>query len=565
MDWTPTQLPYRQTGYFSKIITDYLERAGSLAPYYTHPVSAEGIEAALLARQGSPVNRPVLVAALKEQYKLIGSSAKAAATALASGGGKADRNDGGEDEPDSDSLGISPVGRNIDRLLETNTFTICTAHQPAIFTGPLYFIYKILHTIKLADELAKKYPQHQFVPVFYMGSEDADLEELGKIYLDQEKLVWDTKQTGAVGRMKPKGLEKILNRVEGELTVQPFGKELVDRVKEIYLGSPDIQTATFRLLHHLFADYGLVVLIPDNASLKRLMIPVFEEDLFQGIPTRVVNETIGRLSIHYKVQANPRPINLFYLKDDLRGRIERVGDVFKVHDSQLEFDEAGIREELSTYPERFSPNVILRGLFQETILPNIAFIGGGGETAYWLELKDLFIHYRVPFPMLILRNSFLLVEAAWKEKLERAGLELTEIFKPESALVNELVKRESQQQLSLSAEISTAHDIYEKLKALARPVDPTLVQHVEALQARALEPLQQLEKKLLKAEKRKFIDQQRQIHALKSALFPPNGLGLQERIDNFMPWYAAKGPAFIKDLYAHSLTLEQEFVVLGAE
>ncbi|HEX9508857.1 MAG TPA: bacillithiol biosynthesis cysteine-adding enzyme BshC [Puia sp.] len=533
MDWTPTHLPYRQTGYFSRIITDYLERAGSLAPFYTHPVSVEGIEASLRARQQSPVNREVLVAALKEQYRVIDVAAGDA----------------------------SPVRQNIEQLLQANTFTICTAHQPAIFTGPLYFIYKIIHTIKLAADLAKKYPQSQFVPVFYMGSEDADLEELGKIYLDQEKLVWDTKQTGAVGRMKTKGLEKILNRVEGELSVQPFGGELVRRVKEIYLGSPDIQTATFRLLHHLFAEYGLVVLIPDNAALKRLMIPVFEDDLFQGTPTRVVNETIDRLSQHYKVQANPRPINLFYLKDDLRGRIERVGEVFKVHDSTLEFGEKEIREELHKYPERFSPNVILRGLFQETILPNIAFIGGGGETAYWLELKDLFTHYKVPFPMLILRNSFLLVEAVWKEKLERAGLELTDLFKPEAALVNELVKRESQQQLSLSEEISTAHQYYEKLKTLARPIDPTLVQHVEALQRKALDPLQGLEKKLLKAEKRKFVDQQRQIHALKSALFPLNGL--QERIDNFMPWYAARGHKFIADLYQHSLTLEQEFVVLG--
>jgi uncharacterized protein YllA (UPF0747 family) len=290
---------------------------------------------------------------------------------------------------------------------------------------------------------------------------------------------------------------------------------------------------------------------------------VFEDDLFRETPSRIVGETIDQLSQDYKVQANPRAINLFYLKDDLRGRIERVGDLFKVHESKLEFDEKGIREELQRYPERFSPNVILRGLFQETILPNIAFIGGGGETAYWLELKGLFQHYKRPFPLLILRNSFLLVTAVWKEKLERAGLELTDVFRPEEELVNELVKRESQQQLNLSDEISVAHQYYERLKILARPVDPTLVQHVEALQKKALDPLQDLEKKLLKAEKRKFTDQQRQIHALKSALFPLNGL--QERIDNFMPWYAARGPQFIRDIYRHSPTLEQVFVVLGEE
>jgi uncharacterized protein YllA (UPF0747 family) len=155
------------------------------------------------------------------------------------------------------------------------------------------------------------------------------------------------------------------------------------------------------------------------------------------------------------------------------------------------------------------------------------------------------------------------VEKDWKEKLERAGLDLTEIFKSEEELVNELVKRESQQQLSLDEEIIIANQYYEKLKTLARPVDPTLVQHVEALQKKALDPLQDLEKKLLKAEKRKFSDQQRQIHALKSALFPLNGL--QERIDNFMPWYAARGQKFIADIYEYSLMLEQAFVVLGEE
>src|SRR5882724_3471701 len=208
MDWIPTRLSFRETGYFSKIITDYLDRADTLAPFYAHPVSLKGICDSLEGRQQSPVNREVLVAALKDQY---------------AGEAPAPR-----------------VKQNIDLLATAGTFTVCTAHQPAIFTGSLYFIYKILHTIKLAAHLSSELPQYRFVPVFYMGSEDADLEELGKIYLDQEKLVWDTRQTGAVGRMKPAGLEKIMQRIEGEYSVQPFGKELIGMLREAYLGSPDI-------------------------------------------------------------------------------------------------------------------------------------------------------------------------------------------------------------------------------------------------------------------------------------------------------------------------------------
>ncbi|HXB09656.1 MAG TPA: bacillithiol biosynthesis BshC, partial [Puia sp.] len=325
----------------------------------------------------------------------------------------------------------------------------------------------------------------------------------------------------------------------------------------------DIQTATFRLLHRLFGESGLVVLIADLASFKKLMIPVFEDDLFNQRPASIVNETIKKIPDLYKVQANPRDINLFYLKDDLRGRIDREGDQYIVHGSTLRFTEAEMREELHRCPERFSPNVILRGLFQETILPNLAFIGGGGETAYWLELKALFDHYQVPFPVLILRNSFLLVDRQWQEKIDRGDLSPTDLFRPAEDLIGELVRRESENSLSLEREITEANRYYEALKALTRPVDPSLEQHVEALQAKALDPIRTLEKKLLKAEKRKYGDLRRQVYALKSALFPTGGL--QERVENFMPWYAQYGPAFLYDLLTHSPVLEQDFVILARE
>lgn len=531
MDWKSTSLPYRQTGYFSRLITDYLDQADELTPYYAFAASPEGMRSALAARKtGKPVDRATLVSVLQEQYAGM---------------------------PESPA-----VTANITKLGQPNTFTICTAHQPAIFTGHLYFVYKILHTIRLAKWMAEQHPGDQFVPVFYMGSEDADLDELGQIWLGGEKLVWDTKQTGAVGRMTTKGLDKLYYRLEGELSVQPYGQELMTLLKEAYLESPDIQTATFRILHRLFADFGLIVLIADKAAFKRQMIAVFEDDLFRQEPSRIVNDTIGRLGAVYDIQANPRDINLFYLKDNLRGRIEKIGDTYKIHGSTTHLSESELRNELHQYPERFSPNVILRGLFQETILPNLAFVGGGGETAYWLELKALFDHYQTPFPVLALRSSFLLVQKQWMEKMERAGFGIRDLFREEEDLMNELVRRDSTLTLSLEPEIAAANQYYEGLKALAKPVDPTLEEHVAALQIKAVEPIRLLEKKLLKAEKRKFGDQQRQIHAVKDALFP--GSGLQERVENILPWWAAYGPAIIRDLYAHS-PVWGEFVVLVEE
>jgi bacillithiol biosynthesis cysteine-adding enzyme BshC len=528
MDCTAEHLNNKQTGYFTKIMIDYLENNQSLQPFFKHPVSIEGIKSAIHDREQFRTDRKVLHDELNKQYDTVQSD--------------------------------KAVHDHIEKLLLENTFTITTAHQPAIFTGTLYFIYKILHVIKIASQLSKELPGYNFVPVYYMGSEDADLEELGKIFLGGEKIVWDTKQTGAVGRMNTKGIEKIITSIEGEFSVLPFGKELIQLLKDCYLNSNDIQTATFKLIHSLFAEYGLIVMIADNPAFKKQMLPVFEEDLFHQTSSKIVAKTIDELSKHYKVQANPREINLFYLKDNIRNRIEKVDDKFIVHDTSISFSEQEIKDELQQHPERFSPNVILRGLYQETILPNIAFIGGGGEMAYWLELKNMFEHYKVPYPMLVLRNSFLFVEKKWKEKMDRLHLTSTDIFKPENQLLSELVRKQSQNQLNLINELAEAEIYYAKLQSISDKVDSTLAEHAKALQAKALKSLKELEKKLLRAEKRKFEEQQKQIRSIRSALFPLNNL--QERIDNFIPYYSKWGKAFMDVLYKNSLSLEQEFVVL---
>jgi bacillithiol biosynthesis cysteine-adding enzyme BshC len=291
------------------------------------------------------------------------------------------------------------------------------------------------------------------------------------------------------------------------------------------------------------------------------MINVFKNDLLLQTPSSIVEKTIGKLSEHYKVQANPREINLFYLKDDIRERIVKTNNEWRVTGTDIHFSEKELLQELEQYPERFSPNVILRGLFQETILPNIAFIGGGGEIAYWLELKELFVHYKVPFPVLVIRNSFLLIEKKWQEKIAKLGFELKDLFKEENRLIENLVKRNSAAQLSLAKEIKDLHTLYNRIKDIAGKIDSSLSQHTENLETKAANKLQRLEKKMLKAEKKKFDSAQHQLHVVKEALFPKGNL--QERTDNFIPYYAKWGKEFIKAIYEHSPALEQEFVILS--
>jgi len=530
MDCISTRIPYRQTGSFSKTVVDYIDQHSSLKEFFNYPPTIQGIKKAIEDRKQFNYDRNVLVQELRKQYSDVALSEK--------------------------------TKNNIEALASKNTFTFTTAHQNNIFTGPLYFIYKILHTIKLAEYCKTNLPDHNFVPVFYIGSEDADLDELNHIYVGGEKLTWNTKQTGAVGRMKvDKELIKLIGLMEGQLSVLPFGKEIVGLMKECYKEGDTIQSSTFRIVNELFGKYGLVVLLPDNAELKKQMIPIFKDDLLNQTASGIVEKTAEKLSnAGYKVQANPREVNLFYLKENIRERIEIKNDEWKVVNAKEKFSETELLKELHEYPDRFSPNVILRGLYQETILPNLAFIGGGGETAYWLQLKDLFNHYKVPFPMLILRNSFLVIEKSWQERIAKLGFSIEDFFLSPEELLNRIVLNESKNEVKLNGSLSELEQLYESFKKQASAVDVTLEKHVEALKLRTVQRLQELEKKMLRAEKRKFADQQRQIHTIKEHLFPKNGL--QERIDNISYYYAKWGKDFIDKLYKNSLNLEQEFVVI---
>jgi bacillithiol synthase len=529
MNFTATQTAYSKTGYFSRIVVDYLDQAKQLQPFYSHPVSVEGVKKAIAARKKYATGRKLLAEELKKQYRQVPVSKK--------------------------------TETNIGLLLSENTFTITTAHQPNIYTGHLYFIYKILHAIRLAEYCKQQVPDCNFVPVFYMGSEDADLEELGHIYINGVRHQWNSSQSGAVGRMKvDKTLIKILDEIEAELSVQPYGKEITGLMRECYKEGDTIEQATFRMVNTLFGEYGLLILLPDNAVLKQPFNKVVEKELTEQFSHSLVAQTAAAFPKEYKVQAGGRELNLFYLKDDLRERIEKKENKFTVHGSSHTFDDTQIKAELETHPDRFSANVILRPVFQEMILPNIAFIGGGGEIAYWLELKKVFEAVAVPLPVLVLRNSFLIVDKNHAATTSKLGFTIEDLFKPEQELMNELVKRESKLQLTLDEERKSLQQFYTKLKNTSGAIDITLQRHTEALGKKALDKIDSMEKKMLRAEKKKFEARQRQLHKLKEQLFPHGSL--QERIENFMPFYAKWGRGFLDAVYTNSLALEQDFVVL---
>jgi bacillithiol synthase len=531
MNAAAQHIGYNGTGYFSTLVLDYLANQPALQPFYNQRPTLAGIKAIVEQKKKTAMPRAALVQALQAQY--------AAATTHAQ------------------------VRENVEALVHENTFTVTTAHQPNIFTGPLYFIYKILHAIQLASELQQQQPENRFVPVYYMGSEDADLDELGFINLNGEKLRWQTSQTGAVGRMVvDKNLLQLLNRIVSQASFLPNGKDITDLLRRVYKEGVTVEQATFELVNGLFGRFGLVVVLPDNAALKKLFIPVIEKEIFERFSHPLVAQTIGELSKQYKVQAAGRDINLFYLKGNLRNRIvvNESGDGYAVVDTDIVFTPEAMRHEIQQHPERFSPNVILRGLFQEMILPNVAFIGGGGEIAYWLELKRVFDACETPFPALVLRNSFLLMQQAQQQQLNKAGIAASQLFLPIHQLEAQFVKQQSQKRLSLEPEKTALTGYYNQLSVLAGATDPTLIKHTAALHAKALQKIEALETKMLRAEKRNHADRLRQLTTVRNQLFP--GSSLQERTENMIPYLAQWGTAFFDQLLAHSPATEGDFVVL---
>jgi len=524
-----TYLPYSDTGYFSDLVLDYLNADEQLSCFYTFSPDINGLKKAVNNRLDYPVDRKVLIDTLSRQYTSLIKHEK--------------------------------VERNLQLLLQDNTFTVCTAHQPNLLTGYLYFIYKIIHAIKLAEELQAIYPDKHFVPVYYMGSEDNDLEELGTFRYNKSKYVWDGDgQSGAVGRMKTAGLKPLLNEIFN--LFGPPGnncEELKNILSNAYLHHSNISEATQYLVNELFGRYGLIVLDPDEAAFKKAIIPIMQDDLLHQTAYSTVSAQIEKLSVHYKAQAHPRSINLFYLTDQLRERIEKKNDKWIVVNTNIQWNEQELLDELNMHPERFSPNVILRGLLQESILPNVAFIGGGSEVAYWMQLKTLFEHYNVFYPAVFLRQSVLWIEASQGKLREQLQLSINDIFKPEADLFRLYISRNSKDDWQTGEEAIAMEKILSQLKQKATSLDPTLRASSEAVLTKIKYQLQNLEKKMLRAEKKKMQTQLLKISKLKNAIFPNNSL--QERVENFSDYFLKYGYKFFDVLKDDMQPLKSQFLI----
>lgn len=524
-------VPYKETGFFSELICDYLEQKPELDKFYNRFPTIENAKLQLQEKSANfnHNNREVLVHELLAQYDKVLASKK--------------------------------TKNNILLLQQKNTFTITTGHQLNLFTGPLYFLYKIVSTINLTKTLKKAYPDYNFVPVYWMATEDHDFNEINFFKYKGKKISWNTEATGAVGELKTKGLQEVCDVFEQELGDTENAQKLVTLFKESYLKHETLAEATRYLANELFKEEGLVIVDANSRVLKQLFGPYLISEIENKSALKTVKSTSENLSdLGYKVQVNPRDINLFYLQKGVRERIVQSDNKFEVLNTKISFTKEQLLSEIKENPERFSPNVLLRPLYQEVILPNICYIGGGGELAYWLQLKELFKAENVTFPMLLLRNSVLLINSKQEKKLHKLSVNFNQLFLDRNSLVNNKVKEISDIEIDFSQQKKYLQEQFKALYEIAKKTDASFLGAVKAQEVKQTKGLEKLEKRLLKAQKRKLKDHVNRLTGIHEELFPEEKL--QERNCNFSEFYIENGAQLLDVLLQNLRPLQHQFSIL---
>lgn len=516
---TTLTLDFSEINCFSRIFTDYTGKADTLRNFYDHFPEPGNFEKQIKKTVFPKEKRQTLHSVLQKQYRNLSITEQ--------------------------------VKNNIDALKESNTYCITTGHQLNIFTGPLYCIYKIITVIRTAEKLKQAYPDHHFVPVFWMASEDHDFEEISDFFLFNKKYVWQTDQQGAVGRFSTGGMATLFSEI----------KEKLPLFEGAYLQQPDLASATRYLYNGLFGSSGLVILDGDDSALKKQFVSCMKEDLLESSAERIIKETSEALKqAGYEAQINPRPVNLFYLDKGIRARIIREGENFSALNTDLRFSKDELIKLLGESPEKFSPNVALRPLYQESVLPGLAYVGGPAEIGYWLQLKALFRHFNIPFPILMPRLSSLVLDKVSINKMQKLNLKVEEIFYSAEQLKDKLVSDSSGGNADLSGECKELERIFEKIKAKAMITDPSLEGYIASNLKKMLNDFSEIEKKLRKAGERKAEEKINQMLSLKEKLFP--GGVLQERRDNFLNFYI-NDPEFINKIMKEVEPFDFKFYIFS--
>jgi len=521
-----TTIPLDKTGKFSKLILDYVSNPDELSEFIAEKVTLENFKKKLIEKKFSKEKRELLVKQLNVQYK---------------------------------SAGIE-IPSNVSLLINENAYTVTTGHQLCLLGGPQYFIHKIISTIKLSMQLKEAFPENNFVPVFWLASEDHDFEEINDVKFFKNYLKIDENYTGPIGRLNANIFSNVIQELNEILGDSKNETEIRDLFTRAYK-SGSLSKATSTWVNELFKDFGLVILDGDDIELKRSFSPIIKDELVNRKSIDAIQKTSSQLKeLGYNAQVKPREINLFYIENNIRERIVFENNKYSVLNTELSFSENEILELLDSNPDRFSPNAVMRPVYEEAILPNLAYIGGPGEIAYWLQLKLNFDRLKIEYPLLIVRDSFLVLNAKQVSSFVDLGFELEDVFKHENVLIKDFLRINSTEDILFEKEELLLNELKEALLKKVEGVDNSLSGMIHAEMTKMNKLFEKLESRVIKAQKSKQEVSVNKILKFRDAVVPNNIM--VERQESFIPNYLKYGSEYLDWLIKYSNVFDSQLKVL---
>jgi bacillithiol biosynthesis cysteine-adding enzyme BshC len=510
-------LPYNSITQFSDRDISYANDDSPLHALLPYRPNLEGLKQSLRDRKKYPVDRPLLVQVLKDQFK--------------------------------DFEEFEPVKANVESLLREDCYTITTAHQPVVLTGPLYVIYKALSVIQWARKLQEDLEEGYVVPVFIVGGEDHDFEEIRSVNVFRKSIKWDFQHRGgSVGSIPSGELVSLVQELESFFENDPKGMKLLAMIKQYYENGDRFTRATQMILHKLMGHLGLICIDMSDERLKRVFIPQIKKEVLHSKSKNLVLDMQHSLEeLGFNHQAYARDINFFYLREHSRELIFKDGKKFKLESDEMEWTEKEMELEIESHPERFSPNVIMRPVYESIILPDIAYLGGGGELAYWMERPRQFEALNIHFPVLLRRKSMALIDQILLDQWEELGFRPEQLVSHSDELKKEFVYQDSEVQLE--RELREILSIFQLIEHKAVGIDPSLSGKVKGMQKSVENMIEGLEKRLVRSLKKKYEEKISKIDKIKRRVHPDHSL--QERSENILSFYTRTEKPFVDYLMEH--------------
>ncbi|MHC1736924.1 MAG: bacillithiol biosynthesis cysteine-adding enzyme BshC [Ignavibacteriaceae bacterium] len=515
----------------SKLFLDFLYNFNNVKPFYTHNFREKELFPVVFNqnRKIDSIRREKIYDILKNQYQDTNTSKK--------------------------------TQTNIELLKNPNTLAVVTGQQLGLFGGPLYTLYKTITVIKLCNSLSEEFDSYNFVPVFWMESEDHDLEEITSLtlpdeagnpkqinYLDPQSA---SENRQSVGDLQLGGeIEAFLKTYRESMRTTDFSEFQFSILSEAYKSDSNYLQAFRKLMISLFDSYGVILFNPNDKDAKEMLKPLFLQEIndFRKHTEALVNVS-ATLDDHYHAQVKVKPVNLFMQYDGGRYLIEPVEEGFRLKNKRVKFTKEELLGKIDSTPELFSPNVLMRPVCQDYLFPTAFYVGGPGEIAYFAQALTLYDFFKVNKPVLYPRASVTLVERSINSLLTKYNLKFTELLLSKDKLTEKIINT-----LTGSGIDETFNDskekidkILEKIRSDFVEIDPQLADMSAKYKQKIFSYLDEYKAKAAEAQKRKYDVVIKQSQKALNNLYPDSVL--QERAFNYFYFANKYGADLLSIIY----------------